>query len=72
MTVSGNMVLIKGEADANSQLFIDSDTVKIDMDGKFIHTITFKTIGKKNIVFRLVSPSEIETVTERQVSIFEE
>ena len=72
LTVSGNMVLIKGEADANSQLFIDSDTVKIDMDGKFIHTITFKTIGKKNIVFRLVSPSEIETVTERQVSIFEE
>jgi hypothetical protein len=72
LTVSGNMVLIKGEADANSQLFINTDTVKIDMDGKFIHTITFKTIGKKNIVFRLVSPSEIETVAERQVSIFEE
>ena len=72
LTVNGNMILIKGEADADSQLFIDNEIVKIDMDGKFIHTITFKTIGKKNIVFRLISPSEIETVTERQVSIFEE
>lgn len=72
LTVSGNMVLIKGEADANSQLFINDEFVKIDMDGKFIHTITFKTIGTKPIVFKLISPSEIETVFERQVAIFEE
>lgn len=72
LTVSGNMVLIKGEADANSQLFVNDEYVKIDMDGKFIHTITFKTIGKKTILFKLISPSEMETVFERQVSIFEE
>ena len=72
LTVSGNMVLIKGEADANSQLFVNDEYVKIDMDGKFIHTITFKTIGKKSIIFKLISPSEMETVFERQVSIFEE
>lgn len=72
LTVSGNMVLIKGEADANSQLFVNDEFVKIDMDGKFIHTITFKTIGTKTILFKLISPSEIETVFERQVAIFEE
>jgi hypothetical protein len=72
LTVSGNMVLIKGEADANSQLFINDEFVKVDMDGKFIHTITFKTIGTKSIVFKLISPSETETVFERQVAIFEE
>jgi hypothetical protein len=72
LTVSGNMVLIKGEADANSQLFIDNEVVKIDSDGKFIHTLTFKTIGTKTILFRLISPSEIETVLQRQVVIFEE
>jgi hypothetical protein len=71
-TVSGNIVLIKGEADANSQLFINDEFVKIDMDGKFIHTITFKTLGTKSIVFKLISPSEIETVFKRQVAIFEE
>ena len=72
LTVSGNIVLIKGEADANSQLFINDEFVKIDMDGKFIYTITFKTIGTKSIVFKLISPSEIETIFERQVTIFEE
>lgn len=72
LTVSGNMVLIKGDADTNSQLFIDNEIVKIDLDGKFIHTLTFKTIGTKTIIFRLVSPSEIETVLQRQVVIFEE
>jgi hypothetical protein len=72
LTVSGNMVLIKGEADANSQLYINEEYVKIDMDGKFIHTITFKTIGTKTITFKLISPSEIETSFERQVAIFEE
>ena len=64
--------MIKGEAESNSQLFINSEPVKIDMDGKFIHTMTFRTIGVKAIEFRLVSPSEIETVVTRQVTIFEE
>ena len=72
LTVSGNMVLIKGEADANSQLFINDEFVKVDMDGKFIHTITFKTMGTKSIVFKLISPSEIESVFDRQVTIFVE
>ncbi len=72
LTVGGNIVLIKGEAESNSQLFINSEPVKIDMDGKFIHTMTFRTIGVKTIEFRLVSPSETETVLTRQVTIFEE
>lgn len=72
LTVSGNMVLIKGEGDKNSRLYINDDEIQIDMDGKFIHTLTFKTIGIKEIAFRLISPSEIETVVTRQVNIFEE
>ena len=72
LTVGGNIVLIKGEAESNSQLFINAEPVKIDMDGKFIHTMTFRNIGVKNIEFRLVSPSETETVLTRQVTIFEE
>jgi hypothetical protein len=72
LTVGGNIVLIKGEAETNSQLFINSEPVKIDMDGKFIHTMTYRNIGVKTIEFRLVSPSETETVVTRQVTIFEE
>ncbi|HDP94372.1 MAG TPA: hypothetical protein ENN40_03320 [Candidatus Aminicenantes bacterium] len=72
LTVGGNIVLIKGEAESSSQLFINSAPVKIDMDGKFIHTMTYRTIGLKTIEFRLVSPSETETVVTRQVTIFEE
>lgn len=72
LTVGGNIVLIKGEAESNSQLFINSEPVKIDMDGKFIHTMTYRNIGVKTIEFRLVSPSETETVVTRQVTIFEE
>jgi hypothetical protein len=72
LTVSGNMVLIKGEGDKNSRLYVNDEEIQIDMDDKFIHTLTFKTIGIKGITFRLISPSEIETVVTRQVSIFEE
>lgn len=72
LTVSGNMVLIKGEGDKNSRLYINDEEIQIDMDGKFIHTLTFRKIGIKDITFRLISPSEIETVISRQVNIFEE
>jgi hypothetical protein len=72
ITVSGNMVIIKGEADLNSQLFINEEVRKIDMDGTFLHTMTFQTIGNKTIVLRLVSPSEVETKIEKQVMIFDE
>ena len=72
LTVGGNMVLIKGEAESNSQLFVNGEKVKVDMDGKFIHTMTFRTIGVKTIEFRLVAPSETETVITRAVTIFEE
>ena len=72
VTVSGNMVLIKGEADVNCQLFINEDETNIDNDGTFLHTLSFETIGVKRIVFRLISPTKIETTVERQVRIFAE
>jgi len=72
ITTIGNLVIIKGNADVNSQLFIDNELVKIDQDGTFIHTKKFTSIGIKTIFFRLVSPLGLETTVERQVTIYEE
>jgi hypothetical protein len=72
LTVNGNLVIIKGKADANCQLFINEEGVKVDTNGEFIYTLSFKTIGPKKIVFKLVSPLGIETTEERNVTIYEE
>jgi len=72
LTVNGNLVIIKGTADANSQFYINDDLVKIDMDGEFIHYLSFKTIGPKRIFFRLISPLGSETTEERYVTIYAE
>ncbi|UCH92219.1 MAG: hypothetical protein JSV88_18235 [Candidatus Aminicenantes bacterium] len=72
LTVNGNLVIIKGSADSYAQLYINDDLVKIDMDGEFIHYLSFKTIGPKRIFFRLISPQGIETTEERYVTIFAE
>lgn len=72
LTVNGNLVIIKGDADTNSQLYINDEEIKVDMDGGFIHTLSFKTIGPKKILFRLVSPLGVETIEERMVTIYAE
>lgn len=72
LSVSGEMVLIKGSADPHAQLFIDGVRVELDGDGRFIHTISYKSIGVKEIVFRALAPSGLEAVLKRQVTIFEE
>jgi len=72
LSVSGEMVLIKGGADPHAQLFIDGAPVKLDHEGRFIHTLSYRSIGVKEIVFRAVAPSGLETVLKKQVTIFEE
>jgi hypothetical protein len=72
LSVSGEMVLIKGVTDPHAQLFIDDLAVKLDAEGRFIHTISYKSIGVKEIVFRAVAPSGLEAVLKKQVTIFEE
>lgn len=72
LSVSGNMVLIKGGTDANAQLTIDGIGIKLDHAGKFIHTISYKSIGVKEIIFRAEAPSGLTTVLKKQVTIFEE
>jgi hypothetical protein len=72
LSVSGNMVLIKGSTDASAQLEIEGVAIKLDNDGKFIHTISYNSIGIKDIVFRAVSPSGLVTEIRKQVTIFEE
>jgi len=72
LTVNGNLVIIKGHADSNCELYINDELIKRDMDGSYIHTVTYKSIGLKKIIFRLISPLGIETVEERYVTIFAE
>jgi hypothetical protein len=72
LSVSGNMVLIKGSTDPNVQLSIEGISIKLDNDGKFIHTISYKIIGIKEIVFKAMAPSGLETVLKKQVTIFDE
>lgn len=72
LSVSGEMVLIKGATDPNAQLFIDGAAVELDGEGRFIHTISYRSIGVKEISFRALAPSGLETVLKKQVTIFEE
>lgn len=72
LSVSGNMVLIKGSTDPNAQFSIDGIAIKLDNDGKFIHTISYKSIGIKDIVFKAMILSGLEAVLKKQVTIFEE
>jgi hypothetical protein len=72
LSVSGNMVLIKGRTDPNAQLSVDEVVVQLDNEGKFIHTISYKSIGVKSIVFKAVAPSGLELVFRKQVTIFDE
>lgn len=72
LSVSGEMVLIKGGADPHAQLFIDGTRVELDGEGRFIHTISYRSIGVKEIVFRALAPSGLEAILKRQVTIFEE
>lgn len=70
--VTGNMVIIEGNAERNSQLYINDQQVNVDMEGGFIFTLTFKTMGPKRIFFRLLSPLGLETTAERFVTIHTE
>lgn len=72
MSTSGNMVLIRGEADKECELYINNKPVPINMDGTFYETLTYNTLGKKTITFKLVSPTEMETNIVRTVTIFDE
>ncbi len=72
LTVNGNMVLIRGNADLDSELYVDDSPVKIDSNGIFIYTKRYKTLGLKQITFRIVSPSGVESTETKQVTIFEE
>lgn len=72
LTVNGNLVLIKGNADPTSTLFINEVPVPLEQDGSFIYTKSFKSLGLKTLTFRLVSAAEVENIVTRQITIFEE
>jgi len=72
LDVSGNMVLIEGETEKNTQLFINNAPVTVNMDGTFIHTVNFEKIGRHRIDFKVISASGIETTVERYVLIYQD
>jgi hypothetical protein len=72
LTVNGNLVIIKGNADTNAKLYINDESISLDRDGEFIHTLSFTSIGVKKIICRLVSPLGVETVEEQKVTIYAE
>lgn len=70
ITVNGEVVFIRGTAETNASLYINDEKITIDRDGSFIHDITYKTIGPKKIVIRLVSPLGVETRVEETKTIY--
>lgn len=72
LTVTGNLVLIRGTAEVSAKLYINDDFIPVDRDSSFFHTVTFKFIGPKVIVFKLVSPLGVETKEERPITIYAE
>lgn len=72
LSVNGNIVLIKGQVSLNAELFIDNQQVQPDGEGNFFYTISYSSIGTKEIVLRAVVSSGLEAVVRKQVVIYEE
>lgn len=72
LDVNGNLVLIEGATDKNSQLYINNNPVMVNPDGTFIHTIHFTKIGKYKITFKVVSALGSETTVEKFATIYDE
>ncbi len=69
-TTNGSTVIIEGTADVTCSLLINDEPVTIDRDGGFQNSTIYKTIGKKTILIRLVSPLGVETVVEKATFIY--
>ncbi|MCU0286663.1 MAG: hypothetical protein MUF15_09710 [Acidobacteria bacterium] len=70
--VNGNLVIIEGNTDKNSQLFINNTPVTPNPDGTFIYTLHFTRIGKYKITFRVISPGGNERTLEKFATIYDE
>jgi hypothetical protein len=72
LIANGSLVIIKGEANPDSRLYINDKAVNLNLDGGFTYTLSFPTPGPQKILFKLVSPSGVETTEERYITIYEE
>lgn len=72
LSVSGDMVLIRGETSPFCRVFINDSEVKVDAQGTFTYTLSFPGIGTKDIEFRAINAAGAETIERRQVVIFSE
>ncbi len=69
-SISGNIVILSGEADPKSRLFVDGKEYDIDEDGKFNLNLSFEKSGIYTIVFELISPSDRKNIQKKIVRIY--
>jgi hypothetical protein len=70
-TISGNTYFARGKADPTSTLYVNGKKEHIDTDGQFNISLKFMTLGRKEIVFRLVSPFKVETIHKEYIDVNE-
>lgn len=69
-SISGNIVILSGEADPKSRLFVDGKEYDIDDAGKFNLNLSFEKSGIYTIVFELISPSDRKNIQKKIVRIY--
>jgi len=70
-TISGNTYFARGKADPTSTLYVNGKKEHIDADGQFNISLKFSTLGRKEIIFRLVSPFKVETTHKEYIDVNE-
>ncbi len=68
-SISGNIVILSGEADSSSRLFIDGKEYEIDDSGRFNLNVSYEKEGIYTIIFELISPSDRKNVQKKIVRI---
>ncbi len=68
---TGNLLIIKGKTDLGVKLTINGSDVTVDPNGKFMHIISFNTIGEHTITIISQNLSGAETRIIRKVIIYE-
>lgn len=69
-SIAGNIVLLSGEADPKSRLFINGKEYEIDEEGKFSLNITYDKGGIYTVTFELISPSDRKNIKKKIIKIY--
>lgn len=69
---SGNSVFVRGTCEKENAVYVNGELVKRNMDGSFMHPLSYDSIGLKTIIVRAVSPTGVETVKTLNVRIWDD